>query len=98
MSARGLRGDYRDSCTVCLQGTDSALALRGELEWIAAALIHLGIPFEEACELVRTMPEQPFGPDTFLFRVCQDCAEPARMTVGLLAGRTEVPLYVQWPR
>jgi hypothetical protein len=91
----GLQGDYRDSCFICLRGTDSALGFQGEPEWICAALIHLGIPEEEATELVFTLPRPPSRPDSVALRVCRGCAERAGLTVGLAACMAEVPLYVQ---
>ena len=39
--APGLDGTHRDSCVVCLQGTDTGLSFTGPAEWAIAGLNHV---------------------------------------------------------
>ena len=75
-----LDGTYRDSCVVCLQGCDTHLGFRGEAEWCIAGFHVLGMPGEEAVQLVEYVtghaPGQ--GPDgiiTTVARVCEACVQ-----------------------
>jgi hypothetical protein len=43
----GLRGNYSGSCVVCLRGTDTGFAVRGDAEAVIAALIAAGVPESE---------------------------------------------------
>ena len=54
----GILGNYAGSCVSCLSGTDTALAFEGEIEWLAAVLINLGVPHDQAVATVRD-PETP---------------------------------------
>lgn len=75
----GVFGNYSGSCVSCMRGTDTALAFQGEIEWIAAALIHLGVPKIEAIATVRD-PATPLeivdGGTRYrtIVRVCEACA------------------------
>ena len=51
----GLDGTYTDSCVVCLQGCDTGLAFRGEAEWVLAGLHVLGIPDDEAEQMLTNV-------------------------------------------
>ncbi len=77
----GLDGSYSGSCVACLQGTDTALAFRGEPEWLIAGLTRLGIPDDQATVMVSQGLGSPAGqvPDVntveLAFRVCQKCVD-----------------------
>jgi hypothetical protein len=86
---------------VCFRGTDTGLAFTGEAEWIIAALMHLGIPDDQASALVSYASgcdpgKVPVDDVTMLFRVCNDCAtKPAGgLNVGLVSDG-ELPHYGQ---
>lgn len=94
LPAPGARGDYRGSCAVCLQGTDTGLAFVGEAEWGAAGLQVLGIPSDQAAGMVSqatgSQPGMvPEGEVTIAVTVCSGCAGKAGLPVGLIA--TGVP-------
>ncbi|HVL99338.1 MAG TPA: hypothetical protein VM324_08610 [Egibacteraceae bacterium] len=65
---------------VCLRGTDTAIAVRGEAEAAIAFLMGgFGIPSEQASAIVSTscgMPpgRVPVGVHDWGFRLCGDCA------------------------
>lgn len=93
-----LHGTYEDSCAVCMRGTDSGLAFKGEAEWAVAGLFMLGIPEDQAATMVSSATgcepgEVPPGEVTVSVRVCRECAEasPTGMKVGLIA--TGIPVY-----
>lgn len=93
-----LNGDYRDSCVVCLKGTDTGLAFVGEAEWVLAGLRVLGVPDDQASETLGAVTGcqpgmVPDGEITVQLRVCETCAKATGtgMTVGLVA--TGVPRY-----
>ena len=83
----GIDGTWTGSCVVCLRGTDTAFGLDGEPEWVAAALMTLGIPLEEAVPLMNVDWSVPGGvvpgtvwseilfPDRIekQFRCCEEC-------------------------
>lgn len=90
----GLSGDYRDSCVVCLQGTDTGLAFTGEAEWVIAGLVVLGVPREQADATAFPDSDPGMVPDgtvTVGVRVCQSCVDASgtKMPVGLIV--TGVP-------
>lgn len=96
----GLSGDYRDSCVVCLKGTDTGLAFTGEAEWIAGALVYLGLPTDHAISMVSMATGSdpgmaPVGRVTIGVRICATCASaPTKpMQVGLVA--LGLPTYSQ---
>jgi hypothetical protein len=79
----GLNGDYQDSCIVCLRGTDTALAFKGDAEWIITGLIMLGVPEDEALATISYVYGCPYGivPDGTIretFRVCGECVAGAK--------------------
>jgi hypothetical protein len=95
----GLRGTYEDSCIVCLQGTDTAIVLQGEPEWVVAVYMKLGIPAEQGSFMVSSgfgcAPGMvPIGEITVQTKLCQDCAGP--LPVGLDAGQQR-PMIRQHP-
>lgn len=92
----GLNGTYTGTCVVCLGATDTGLAFVGEAEWAIGGLHHLGIPADQAEELVTNITGcepgyVPVGDVTLPVRVCTDCANDAGMQVGLIS--TGVPGY-----
>ncbi|WP_158883974.1 hypothetical protein [Amycolatopsis anabasis] len=105
--APGLRGDYRGACTVCGRGTDTALVLLGEAEFVLAGLVALGLPANEALATlaVGTGHEPtlesgggmavtaPAGVFPLAVRVCGGCASKAGLEAWPLSD--EVPVYVQ---
>ena len=68
--AAGLQGDYSGTCVVCLQPTDTALGFRGTAEWLAARLVVLGLPNEQAIAMVQNVEG-----DEMMVRVCAACVE-----------------------
>src|SRR4051812_26318089 len=60
----GIDGTSRGSCFVCLRGTDTALRLRGDAEWIVAGLVALGVPGRELPQIMSSTYGTPRG------RVC----------------------------
>ena len=99
----GLDGTYRDSCVVCLQGTDTALALTGEAEWVIASLVALGIPSDQATVLVSSVTgcdpgKVPIGDFTLVFRVCAGCAATVGAHVGMVIPDGPLPNYTQQER
>jgi hypothetical protein len=93
-----------ESCIVCFAGdTTTGLILRGEAEWIAAALCKLGLPEEQAYQTFFYVAENELGCDPGMvpagvvdvaFRVCAPSASRAGMEVAPLSGG-ELPGYVQ---
>jgi hypothetical protein len=85
----GIVGDYRDSCAVCLKGSDTGVAFVGDAEWAIAGLQHLGVE-DEATSIVSRLSGAPPGmvPDgeiTVLVRVCESCARSVGFPVGVIA-------------
>jgi hypothetical protein len=78
----GLDGTYRGTCIACYTPTDTALALEGEPEWIAAVLVVMGVPNDQAVATIERAP----NPAKVTLRVCADCANKAEMRVQLLPG------------
>ena len=72
MKNKSAFGQYSGSCINCFQGTDTALAFVGCLEWQAAGLMMLGLPDEHAFATVNS-----FGDESkpFIVRVCAECVE-----------------------
>ncbi len=75
----GLKGTYEDTCVVCLRPTDTGIGLRGEAEWMAAALIVLGLPSDEAGAMISEATGSPpgrvpVGQIDCVIRLCGDCA------------------------
>lgn len=95
----GIDGSFRDACVVCRQGTDTALGFDGEVEWAMSGLDSLGVPEDRAEAMVlellgATASAVPAGRLSFLYRVCQACADKAGLKVGLVVGGP-VPHYHQ---
>lgn len=97
----GIMGDYRESCVVCLQGTDTGLAVQGEAEVAQAVLQVMGVPSDQAATMAEAYFAEvhgctdgmvPGGVITFPVRICKACAEESgtSMVPGLLP---EVPVY-----
>jgi hypothetical protein len=80
-----LNGDYRDSCAVCVRGTDTALAFTGEAEWLEAGLGVLGIPDDEAQHMIEAFFVEKgadpgmvlTGDHEMVVRVCAECVAKA---------------------
>lgn len=83
----GLLGGYRGTCIVCMRPTDTALAFRGEGDWLIAGLMSLGIPRDQAyLTLLHAWREHgrhvddgmvPSGTLTETVRVCHKCVRKA---------------------
>jgi hypothetical protein len=79
----GLNGTYEDTCVICLQGTDTGLALIGEGEWVIAGLEMLGVPRDEAGDTASRafgspLGHVPIGQDLkVVVTVCAACVEKA---------------------
>ena len=91
----GLQGDYRDSCSVCLRGTDTALAFAGSPDWVVAGMIVLGIPSDEATAMLSGTPGEVPNVASMkrAIRVCEECAARAGMSVGPLMAGGSLPTY-----
>jgi hypothetical protein len=48
----GLSGDYGGACVICLQGCDTAAVFQGPPEWPLFQLHAMGMPLEEALNLL----------------------------------------------
>jgi hypothetical protein len=108
LPAPGLQGDYRGTCMVCLRPTDTGLAFQGEAEWIIAGYHVLGIPEDQAHQMLAQMnPEGwgnglvPCGIVTVAARVCTDCAAQATdnggFPVALALPGQPLPTIGQFP-
>lgn len=100
MSTPGLNGDYSWTCTVCSTATDTALALRGEPEWIMGFLHHLGSPMDQSMQMVATFyndhNEELLGRLTVPFLVCGECTQNANLPdPGLAIAGSGAPLIEQ---
>lgn len=90
----GLRGDYSDTCVICLRGTDTGIGLAGRSQFVAAVLHVLGVPLADAMIIVgedhNLASDEPVS---LIMQVCASCAEAAnlRLRVGLIPD--EVPFY-----
>lgn len=64
-------------CVVCGQGTDTALGFQGDANWVAAGLVVLGVPTEEAMDAVEDYwggPDAvPPGEFVQAVQVCAEC-------------------------
>lgn len=97
----GIMGDYRESCVVCMQGTDTGLAVQGEAEVAQAVLQVMGVPSDQAATMAEdyfaevhgcTDGKVPAGTITFPVRICKACAE--KTGTGMMPGLLpEVPVY-----
>lgn len=77
----GLDGSYSGSCIICLQGTDTGVGFRGEAEWIAAAIVRLGVNDAKIAGAMVSLAtgckpgEVPDGITTGAVTICEDCFE-----------------------
>lgn len=88
LPATGLNGDYRGACIACLQPTDTALAFKGDAEWLIAGLKFLSLPYNEAYEVYRLDQLEKGhdlhpgdvrdGTDSLIARVCAACVAKSR--------------------
>lgn len=86
------------SCISCLQGTDTALGFCGDLEWVAAGLMNLGLPSNEAIVLVEQtpFPQDAKGRNEAVFQVCASCVSETNLPApGLIYLGAEVPTIFQ---
>jgi hypothetical protein len=108
----GLNGDYRGACVVCLKGTDTALAFRGEAEWTLAGLMRLGLPKKEAYATLEAFLTEfqpghitgmvPPGVIAVPVQVCRRCAGKVKTAQGpcpvaLLHPGGEMPYHRSSP-
>jgi hypothetical protein len=82
MPEPGLAGHYRYSRVVWMRGTHPVLSFGGETEWLAASLPVLGVPVEEAGQIVSATTgcrpaEVPHGTFQMWVRVRADCVSKA---------------------
>jgi hypothetical protein len=94
----GLNGTYTGSCVVCLQGCDTALAFRGEAEWVLAGLRVLGLPDDEAAktltEVTGCAPGMvPDGKITVPVRVCEACVQATGTGMQVRPISAALPVY-----
>ena len=91
------------SCVGCGHGTDTAIAVRGEAQWLAAFLVVLGVPADEASDTViatlgtPATGQVPAGVLQVVFQVCTSCASAsaARLPAPALATLGQLPLVAQ---
>jgi hypothetical protein len=94
----GLKGNYEGSCVSCLRGTDTAIGLRGEAEWMIAFLVaKLQMPMEEAVTTFSVATgcdpgNVPSGEFAVRVTLCKECAGKAGLQVGLQVDET-LPSY-----
>ena len=81
-----------DTCVLCSRETDTGLSFSGDVEWVIAGLIVLGVREEQATLMVSTATGTEAGmlPDGEIIlpvRVCRRCAVSggARLPVGLIS-------------
>lgn len=97
----GMDGTFRDSCVVCLRGTDTAIGFGpAEAEWALAGLQLLGVPEDQAEAIVSAFtgcdPGTVSSEDvTISVRVCRSCMAASDladsgMTLGVVPA---VPVY-----
>ena len=97
----GLDGTYRGTCVICGRGTDTAIAFRGEAEWVIAGGIKLGLPEPQASRMLELATgcdpgNVPVGVITVPYRICAECAakaSPHAPKPGLTSG--DMPCYTQ---
>jgi hypothetical protein len=100
-SEPGLQGDYRGSCLICFQGTDTGVVLEGEAEFIMGAMIKLGVPPNEVGPILarldrrfRPVGKVPVGRVGFVVRICGDCFEKVggdRTRLNLIGDQERQP-------
>jgi hypothetical protein len=79
--------NHQGACVACQGGTDSGLSFAGSEDWVASALVWMGVSLARALDLVDTCWLQPWRP--MFIRACAPCAGDFR--VGLvLSGRVPV--------
>lgn len=98
----GLRGSYSGSCVVCLRGTDTGFAVRGDAEAVIAAVIAAGVQEAQAYETARAMWNEqglevaegnvPGGVHEAVITLCKNDADRVGLPVGLLSS-DELPGY-----
>jgi hypothetical protein len=102
----GLDGTHAGSCVVCLEGTDTGLAIVGDAEYAAAGLAAMGVPITEAIATIAVYAERalgfdqgtvPTGKQTWVLRVCRDCADRGEgfAAVSLIVPGASLPAYSQ---
>lgn len=95
----GLDGTYRGSCALCLRGTDTAIGLAGEAEWIVAFFnVQMDIPDDQALIMLSSATNcdegmVPPGVFSIVVRICRDCGREKKLQVGPFPGA--VPHYSQ---
>jgi hypothetical protein len=109
----GLDGSFRESCIVCMRGTDTGLGVIGEPEWQIAVLVVLGVPTDEAVATWRVFAAElaadpSSGPqdEVHRIRVCRSCADASGSGLqvapltGPVPGYRAPPLgwHDTWPR
>lgn len=72
MTIKNAFGQYAESCAVCLQGTDTALAFTGVMEWKIAGLTCLGIPDDVATIMVERWADDDAP---LVVKVCAECVK-----------------------
>lgn len=101
LPAPGVMGNYIGSCIVCMRGTDTALAVRGEAEAGIAALMVLGVPEGEAHSTAAVFfaerygsgeGEVPGGVIDFPIQVCAECCRKSG-TGWKPSLLPEIPVY-----
>jgi hypothetical protein len=97
----GLQGDYRDTCIVCLRATDTAMAFRGEAEFLAAGLICLGVPHDDAMRIASQASGDNADNLTMRIQVCALCvakSKPSFPAPRVHMKGSNIPLVAQKPQ
>lgn len=77
----GANMDRSGSCIVCITGTDTGIAFGGSIEWLAAGLVALGVPTEEAIATITSSVDGRSRRSTLTVRVCAKCARKSALSV-----------------
>jgi hypothetical protein len=94
----GLQGDYAGSCFVCMKPTELGVATLGDVDFTMAFLVALGVPDDEADQLIRLDPRLVPAPDApRVWRLCTSCAQAINVVPKLLVCDDGVPVLGQHP-
>jgi hypothetical protein len=73
---RNLQGDYKGTCAVCVQPTDTALHFVGDPDWQVRVLMALGLTEEESQGTWENHQENlptDADPSVMTVRICRSC-------------------------
>lgn len=93
----GWQGGHAGTCVSCLRPTGLRAAVEGEAGWIAALLVRLGMPRDqaEATACGRAGGLVPDGRVTRMFPICDWCAPRTGFSTVLCIDGLDVPVVRQ---